>query len=167
MPPCLTEAGRADLINPALTALNLGQLPASLLLIVFPRHFERRAWPFVLAALIALLSIAGILWTTGVALIASAAVLGFTAGGAFALGLTMPPLLSPPQEVARVSAAMFTISYTSAVAFSVLSGLAWDVTGTARFAFLPIALSALPMIVLAPTIPFGRVAGSGGQSQAP
>ena len=51
LPGHLTEAGRADLINPALTALNLGQLPASLVLIAFGRHLERKAWPFVLAGL--------------------------------------------------------------------------------------------------------------------
>jgi CP family cyanate transporter-like MFS transporter len=39
----LSEAGRADLISPALTALNLGQLPASFLLIAFARRIERRA----------------------------------------------------------------------------------------------------------------------------
>ena len=87
---------------------------------------------------------------------ACAAVLGFAAGAAFALGLTLPPLLSKPAEVARVSAAMFTISYSGTVAVSILCGAAWDATGVARFAFLPIALSVLPSILLAPTIQFGR-----------
>ena len=50
LPGYLNEAGRTDLISPALTALNLGQLPASLLLIGFARHIESRAWPFVLAS---------------------------------------------------------------------------------------------------------------------
>ncbi len=39
---------------------------------------------------------------------------------------------------------------------SVLSGLAWDFTGVARFAFLPIALSALSVALLALTIRFDR-----------
>jgi Na+/H+ antiporter NhaC len=51
---------------------------------------------------------------------------------------------------------MFTISYASTVVVSVLSGLAWDFTGAARFAFLPIALSALPVALLALTIRFDR-----------
>ena len=42
LPGYLSEAGRADLINPALTALNLGQLPASFLLIAFSRRIESR-----------------------------------------------------------------------------------------------------------------------------
>ena len=156
LPGYLNEAGRPDLISPALTALNLGQLPASLLLIGFARHIERRAWPLVLAGVVGLLSLGVIAVTAGAATIVAAAVLGFAAGAAFALGLTLPPLLSAPQEVARVSAAMFTIAYASSVIVAIICGGAWDVTGTARFAFLPIALAVLPSILLAPTIPFKR-----------
>jgi MFS transporter, CP family, cyanate transporter len=152
----LTQAGRPDLVNPALTALNGGQLPASLLLIVFARHLERKAWPFVLSGLISLACIALIVTTASVVTVASTAVLGFVIGAAFALGLTLPPLLSSTGEVARVSAAMFTISYASAMAIAVIGGVAWDLTGIERFAFLPIALSALPLIVLTLTISFDR-----------
>ena len=156
LPGYLSEAGRPDLISPALTALNLGQLPASLLLMGFARRVESRAWPFVLAGAIGLAGLAGVATTASIFTVASAAVLGFAAGAAFALGLTLPPILSTPGEVARVSAAMFTISYAITVLISVLCGAAWDLTGTARFAFLPIALAVLPSIVLAPTIPFDR-----------
>lgn len=159
LPGYLSEAGRPDLISPALTALNLGQLPASLLLIGFARHIEGRAWPIVAASVLGLVSLAGIVMTAGAVTVASAAVLGFAAGAAFALGLTLPPLLSTPGEVARVSAAMFTISYAGTVVVAVLCGAAWDFFGTARFAFLPIALSVLPSILLAPTIRFGRKPG--------
>jgi len=156
LPGYLSEAGRSDLISPALTALNLGQLPASLLLIGFARQIEGRAWPFVLAGLLGLVSVVGVATTASVVTVASAAVLGFACGAAFALALTLPPLLSTPSEVAGVSGAMFTISYASTVVVSVLSGLAWDFTGAARFAFLPIALSALPVALLALTIRFDR-----------
>jgi MFS transporter, CP family, cyanate transporter len=156
LPGYLSEAGRPDLISPALTALNLGQLPASLLLIGFARHIESRAWPFVLANVVGLLSLGAIVVTAGVATVIAAAVLGFAAGAAFALGLTLPPLLSKPAEVARVSAAMFTIAYGCTVVVAIICGAAWDVAGAARFAFLPIALAALPALVLAPTIPFKR-----------
>ena len=73
----------------------------------------------------------------------SAAVVGFAAGAAFALGLTLPPLLSKPEEVARVAAAMFTISYASTVVVSLICGALWDVTATARAAFLPIIIATL------------------------
>jgi MFS transporter, CP family, cyanate transporter len=157
LPGYLNEAGRPELITPALTALNLGQLPASFLLMGFARHIESRAWPFVLAGVLGLLSLAALIMTANpIIVITAAAVLGFAAGAAFALGLTLPPLLSTPQEVARVSAAMFTIAYTCTVVVAIVCGATWDATGTARFAFLPIALAVLPSILLAPTIRFKR-----------
>ncbi len=161
LPGYLNEAGRPDLISPALTALNLGQLPASLLLMGFARHIESRAWPFVLAGALGLAGIGGIVATASAVTVASAAVVGFAAGSAFALGLTLPPLLSTRSEVARVSAAMFTISYAVTVVVAILCGAAWDLTGISRFAFLPIALAMVPPILLAPTIRFGRTMNAG------
>jgi MFS transporter, CP family, cyanate transporter len=156
LPGYLSEAGRADLISPALTALNLGQLPASFLLIAFARHIESRAWPFILSSLVGLAGIGAIVVTASALTVISAAVVGFAAGAAFALGLTLPPLLSKPEEVARVAAAMFTISYASTVIVSLLCGALWDFSATARAAFLPIAIATMLPIALIPTIRFER-----------
>jgi MFS transporter, CP family, cyanate transporter len=164
LPAYLTSAGRPDLVNPALTALNAGQLPASLLLIGFARQLERRAWPFVATGLVSIGCIAIMMMTANALTVAATAVLGFVIGAAFALGLTLPPLLSAPGEVARVSAAMFTISYGSAMVVAVIGGVAWDLTGTERAAFLPIALSALPLILFAPTLRFDRRVGVAGET---
>ena len=79
---------------------------------------------------------------------------GFAAGGTFVLMLTLPPLLSPPADVHRVSAAMLTIAYACAVIVPVFSGLAWDITGAGALAFLPIGACALVIIALAPSIRF-------------
>ena len=164
LPAYLTSAGRPDLINPTLTALNAGQLPASLLLIGFARHLERRIWPFVATGLVSIGCIAIMMVTADAFTVAASAVLGFVIGAAFVLGLTLPPLLSAPGEVARVSAAMFTISYGSAMVVAVIGGVAWDLTGSERAAFLPIALSALPLILLAPTLRFDRKVGVTGDT---
>jgi len=161
LPGYLSEVGRPDLISPALTALNLGQFPASLLLMGFARRVESRAWPLVVSGVLGLVGLAGVVATAGPLTVASAGLLGFAAGAAFALGLSLPPLLSTPGEVARVSAAMFTISYAETVAISVLCGALWDFTGIVQSAFLPIVLSTLPSILLAPTIKFGRKLGAG------
>jgi MFS transporter, CP family, cyanate transporter len=163
LPGYLSQAGRADLVSPALTALNLGQIPISLLLIAFAKRLEGKAWPLMASGVLSVASIVGIVATAGPATVACAAALGFFAGGGFALGLTLPPLLSPPSEVTRVSAAMFTISYAGAMLVSVVSGFAWDISGSARFAFLPIALSALPSILLTLTINFPRKPGGATQ----
>jgi CP family cyanate transporter-like MFS transporter len=47
---------------------------------------------------------------------------------------------------------MFTISYSCAVIVPVISGLAWDLTGIAKMAFLPIALCGILLVMLAPAI---------------
>ena len=62
----------------------------------------------------------------GPGIVACAAVLGFFAAAILILMLALPPLLAPPDDVHRVSAAMFTISYSCAVITPVFSGLAWD-----------------------------------------
>jgi CP family cyanate transporter-like MFS transporter len=165
LPGYLSQAGRPDLVSPALTALNLGQIPVSLLLIAFAKRLEGKRWPMMASGVLSVASIIGIVATTGAATVASAAALGFFAGGGFALGLTLPPLLSPPREVARVSAAMFTISYAGTMLVSVIGGYAWDLSGSARFAFLPIALSALPSIVLIMTIRFDRRPSTGVETK--
>jgi len=47
---------------------------------------------------------------------------------------------------------MFTISYSCAVIVPIVSGLAWDATGLPAMAFAPMAMIALMMIGLAPTL---------------
>jgi MFS transporter, CP family, cyanate transporter len=47
LPDFLHHLQRPDLVSPALTALNLGQIPASFLLLACAGRLERRAWPFV------------------------------------------------------------------------------------------------------------------------
>jgi hypothetical protein len=51
---------------------------------------------------------------------------------------------------------MFTISYGEALVVSVASGAAWDIAGSARYAFLPIALSAVPLLIVPGLIRFHR-----------
>jgi CP family cyanate transporter-like MFS transporter len=70
------------------------------------------------------------------------------------LGFGLPALLSVPADTARLSAAMFTISYSEALVIAVLSGAAWDLSGSARFAFLPIAIATLPLLFVPALVPF-------------
>jgi CP family cyanate transporter-like MFS transporter len=148
LPGHLTEAGRPDLISAALTALNFGQLPASFALLATADRFVRRAWPFVVSGALMLLCLAGMVMTASLWTVAWAGVLGFVGAVVFTLALTLPPLLSAPADIGRMSAAVFATSYTQALQVSVLSGAAWDLGGTPRFAFLPMAISTLPLLVL-------------------
>jgi len=156
LPPYLSERGRPDLITAALTALNVGQLPASFLLLAFSSRMERRIWPYLGFGLLTLVCVVGLVLSASLWTVAWAAVLGFALAGALTLCLTLPALLSAPQDVARAAAGMFTISYALSVIISVASGAAWDVGGSAVFAFLPIAVGVLPLLLLSPGIPFGR-----------
>jgi len=158
LPGYLTGAGRADLIAPALTALNLGQLPASFVLLAIAGKLENRAWPFIACGALMLVCMAGMISTASTWTIVFAAALGFLGAFVLTLGFALPALLGAQSDVARMSAAMFTISYSEALTVSVLSGAAWDVFGSARFAFLPIALSAVPLLFMPAVIPFRRSA---------
>ena len=155
VPGYLTGAGRPDLIPVTLAALNLGQLPVSFLLLAIAGRLIGRAWPLVLCGFISIACVIGIVTSASYWTVVWAAVLGGTLAAALTFALSLPALLSTPADVARLSAGMFTVAYALAVLVSILAGAAWDLTGSAAFAFLPIGLGALPLILVTPTINFG------------
>ena len=158
LPDYLTTLNRADLISSALTAINLGQLPASLLMLAFADRLQGRIWPFGVTGVAALLSVIGLATTSGLWLVTSAAVLGFCCAAVLVLALALPPLLYPPEDVARVSAAMFTLSYGCAVIVPIISGVLWDLSGIPALAFVPIGLCAVLLIAWTPTFRFVPIA---------
>ncbi len=148
LPIYLSSAGRPDLISGALIALNLGQLPASLLLLAFAQKLERRAWPYLASGILSLFAIGGLVGMVGPATIVWASLLGFSDAAALILGLTLPPLLCRPEDVARTSAGMFTLSYGGAVVIAVISGAAWDLSGIPALAFVPLAVCAVALTAI-------------------
>jgi MFS transporter, CP family, cyanate transporter len=156
LPDYLASAGRSDLISGALSALNFGQLPASLLLLPLAGRLQGRAWPFAVAGLIALVSVVGVAMTSSAWTLAWASLIGFASTGVLVLVFALPPLLRPPAEVAPISAAMMTVSYTLAMLVAVASGAAWDLTGIPAAAFVPIGLCALLLLTVPATIRFER-----------
>jgi CP family cyanate transporter-like MFS transporter len=152
LPDYLRSNGQGDWISASLTGLNCGQLPASALLLAVAGRLERNAWPYVICGLLCVLATAGIVFGSGAWIVASATLQGFAASAILILLLALPPLLSAPDDVHRVTAAMFTISYSCAVIVPIISGLAWDVSGIASFAFAPIAICGIILVMLAPAI---------------
>ncbi|MDQ6620443.1 MAG: MFS transporter [Pseudomonadota bacterium] len=148
LPIYLKHAGRADLIGDALTALNLGQLPASFLLLACANKLERKVWPYIASGLLSLACVAGLVFMVGRATIVWAALLGFSDAVAFILALTLPALLCPPKDVARMAAGTFTLCYAGAVLTALVSGMAWDATGIPALAFLPIGVCALALAII-------------------
>jgi len=154
LPDYLHSLGREDLVTAALTALNLGQFPASLLLLLIAHRLQRRAWPYVVAATLCLIGFAGIFTGTGTWIVTGCALLGFSAAGILVLMFALPPMLSAPDDVHRTMAAMLTISYTCAVIVPIISGSAWDATHIPAVAFVPIALCPFVLAGLALTFDF-------------
>jgi CP family cyanate transporter-like MFS transporter len=145
IPIYLANSGRSGLTAATLLALNLGQVPGSLLLLAVADRVERRAWPYVASGLVSLISLLGIVSADGAATILWAGLLGFSDAAALILGLTLPAYLCRPEDVARTSAGTFTLSYGGAVAIAVVSGALWDLTGRPASAFVPLVVCAIAL----------------------
>jgi MFS transporter, CP family, cyanate transporter len=160
LPDYLRSNGQGEWISAALSGLNAGQMPASFLLLAIAGRVELKAWPYVACGLLCVISTGGIVFGSGAWIVAAAALQGFSASAILILILALPPLLSAPDDVHRVTAAMFTISYSCAVIVPVISGLVWDLSGIASMAFAPIAICGIVLVILAPAINHVKPAGS-------
>jgi CP family cyanate transporter-like MFS transporter len=152
LPDYMTAGGRPDLIGSALTALNLGQLPAAFLMLGFAGRLVTRPWAYVATGSLALICLAGMMTMTGAWIVFWSGMLGFAGAVTLILALALPSVLSAPDDVHRTSAAMFTISYSLAMVLSVLGGWLWDFTHSPLAGLAPVAACALLIIVLAPTV---------------
>jgi CP family cyanate transporter-like MFS transporter len=154
LPDYLTSQGRGDLISATLSSLNFGQLPASVILLAVASRLERRAWPYVLFGVFSLASVVGIATSASLWTVAWAGLFGFSAAGVLVLALAVPPLVCAPEDVAPVTAAVLTVSYSLAMIVAVVSGAAWDLTQVPAMAFVPMGLCALILFALPATLPF-------------
>lgn len=155
LPDYLDAVGRGAWIGPALTALNFGQLPASFIILVFAERLVRNRYAYLGAGLLMAASIAGMLLMPGGWVVWWAGVAGFACAAVLVLLLALPALLVPPDDVHRLTAGIFTLSYSTAVAMPVIAGAIWDATGNPAFAFLPAVAGALAIVAFAPTLPVG------------
>jgi CP family cyanate transporter-like MFS transporter len=148
LPDYLLSVGRADLTGAALGYMGGGQLVMSTLLVVTARHLQRRAWPYLVFGLAALAGALGIVIGSGVWIVIAAVLVGIGLAATFVATLALPAILSPPGDVHRMSAAMFTISYSIALTVPVVSGALWDLTGRPWTAFIPTIICAVAHTVL-------------------
>jgi CP family cyanate transporter-like MFS transporter len=151
----LVGLGRTDLVSPVLTAFNGGQIPGSLFMLFWAGRMMRRKAVYAEIGLAVLVSLAGILFGTDNVIVWSAGILGCANAVAFVLALALPAVLGAPQDVHRLSAAMFTVSFPCAVLFPILGGYVWDATGIPALAFAPVALGGLAIMTLARGLPIG------------
>ncbi len=148
----MTVDGRPDLISSALTAINLGQLPAAFLMLGIAGRLVTRPWAYVVTGSLSLVCLLGMLTMHGAWIVFWVAILGFTGAVTLILALALPSVLSAPDDVHRTSAGMFTISYSLAMILSVVGGWLWDFTHSPIAGFAPVAVCALLVIMLASTV---------------
>jgi CP family cyanate transporter-like MFS transporter len=148
LPDYLASIGRADLTAATLGWMNFSQLVASFLLLATAETLQRRTWPYLVFGSATLVGVVGIALGSGVWIIIAAVCLGFSLAVTFVVTFALPPVLSPPDDVHRMSAGMFTVSYGLAVVVPVVCGALWDLTGRPWTAFLPLGLCAVTLTVL-------------------
>lgn len=156
-PGYMLQIGHTELIGPALTALNIGQLPASFILLAMAGRWERRKWPLLGAGAIGLAGVAGLLLgSASWAIVGAAAMIGFACAVVLTLVLALPALMVAPDDVPRFSAGVFTIGYGLAMVISILGGIAWDISRDAAYAFAPVTVAAFFIILFALLTDFSR-----------
>jgi CP family cyanate transporter-like MFS transporter len=144
IPDFLDQSGRHQLIAPTLAVLNASQLLTAPAVALWERLLTGRAGFVGSAALMALAQL-GLVLTPGIGVIFWAFVLGFAAALAFIVVLTLPPRLAAAGDVHRMSAAIFTLQYTTAFILPLIAGTLWDATGVAGLAFVPGVAGAILM----------------------
>lgn len=137
LPDYLHALGRPGLVDLGLTALNTGQLPASLLIMAFGMRVARRRTPFFVAAALGLIALGGLTVPSTPVLIAASALAGFAAATILILTLSLPPLLAAPDDVHRLAAAMLGLGYTITFFVPYVAGAIWDATHLTISALLP------------------------------
>src|SRR5262249_51437986 len=148
LPDYLASVGRTDLITAALGWLSGSQLIASTLLLATAERLQHRAWPYLVFGLADLAGVVGMAAGSGLWIVVAAAVVGFSLAITSAVPLALPPVLSPPGEVHRMSAGMLTVSFSWAIIIPVICGALWDLTGKPWAAFVPLGLCAAAIIAL-------------------
>ncbi len=146
LPELLRNGHHSSYITAALTSLNLGQIPASLVVAIAPSRVVARSWPLVLAGALVIGSSVGILVLPPEGLVVDVAILGLSSAGVFVLALTLPPLIADAGDTHRISAAMFTISYVCPFVGSLVGGALWDFTGVPQMAFVSVILGGVMML---------------------
>jgi len=161
LPDFLANLGRVDLIAPALGYMNGSQVVISILLLFAAERLQYRVWPFLVFGLAPLVGIGGVLLSSsGVAIVISAIVIGASLAVTFVIILLLALTSGPADDVHRITAGMFTISFALALVLPVLCGALWDLTGQPWAAFVPVGLCALTVTCIGAALTRREIRGS-------
>jgi CP family cyanate transporter-like MFS transporter len=154
LPDYLYSIHQPDLVGLSLTALNAGQLPASLIVLLFADRLVARRFPFLVLGGLGFISVVGVLLSSGGWIVVWFGLIGFSAAFMLILILTLPPILYALEDIHRVSAGIFTIAYISSFLVPALSGVAWDLVSLPAAAFIPILGALVVLLVLSARLRF-------------
>ena len=150
IPDYLHATNQADLVGLALASLNGMQVPASFVIGLVPlRILMHRAVAYLLGGAI-VVGLVVVLTLPGPPLVLAAGVFGFCAAYVLVLSFALPALVAPRDEVARLSAGTFGISYTTAFVVTLVSGAIWDASHVEASAFLPALAGAAIILLIGP-----------------
>jgi MFS transporter, CP family, cyanate transporter len=161
IPDYLHSIGRPEFVGPCLSAVNIGQLPASAVILVFARQLTGNRAIFIISPLGAFVGLAAFLSGVPQLLVAAAGLIGFCCGMQLILSLALPPLLAPAEDVHRLSAGMFAIGYFVSFLVPPLGGAIWDLTGIPAASFIAGGLSIALVLSAGITLRPIRIARAG------
>jgi CP family cyanate transporter-like MFS transporter len=148
IPDYMRATHHPERITPALTCLNLFQLPASFIVGGLSRVVLGRRWPFVATGLITLAAMAAFIFLPGIWQAIAVGVVGYAAAQVFMLVLALPPLLTKPDNVHRLTAGITTVQYTIGFLAPVVAGVLWDLTGSSSMAYWMVLAAAVVQTVV-------------------
>lgn len=152
LPDYLTASGRPDLVSNALTALNLAQLPAAILMLPLAQRLFTRPSAYMATGFLSFASIVAILLMRGSWIVFWSGVFGFSDAVTLILAFALPSALSAPGDVPRTTAGMFTLSYSFAMTLSWVVGWLWDLTKAPVVGFVLIALCGLVIVAMSSAV---------------
>jgi CP family cyanate transporter-like MFS transporter len=132
LPGYLHAIGEAGLVGITLAALNTSQLPGSFLLLPLSGRLMGRRWPIATLISVLLVATSALLVAPGSIVVVPVTVIGLASSLVLLLSLALPAMWAPPQEVASLSAGMFSVGYTLAFVLPVVGGAVADALGSTR-----------------------------------
>lgn len=137
----------------ALFAINVAQLPVTIGMTPIAGRLAGRRWPLILAGAVAVVAVAGWLWTPATLEPLWGALMGASSAGVFTLSIAMPALYGHDGNVARLTGSSLTVSYTAAFAGPFIGGALWDAFHLPALALVPVLLAAAALLALPVWLP--------------
>jgi CP family cyanate transporter-like MFS transporter len=151
-PDYLHAMGQPQLIAACLAALNVGQLPASIAVGMLPMRTLRNPITLFIVTALMVAGLFGFLYGDAFMKIAASAMFGIFAAYILTMSFTLPAIIAPHGEVARLSAGTFTLGYSFSFLATLLSGVLWDQTHIPATAFAPILAAAVIVVITGPRL---------------